>query len=335
MDLSELVEASDISGLLRYVDSRIKDREWSDVLEAGIRCRDALERGKQLGGVAQYVEYRTALDAPAPLAASVVEEGAGRNTLGPLWEVMASTHNWADLEPWLEPGRVRMMVAHERALRGDKIDEAEIEGTPLVTPLHLLDWELACPPAVYRPDGADFPNPETTGFEDLEISPGTDAIEDIESEDALYDLVRPWVDQSNGAAGVVVIEGTAESAIATLGATSARGADVDLAAALAHMGWAAASGGAYGTRRGNPVGRSYGWYAAATLLDVDPHELADHRDEGQWMLWTSSQNLKGWNLGVALEHDGLAFALYAHDHIDEPGRDEKKLDEPGRVENES
>ena len=40
MDLSELVEASDIAGLLRYVDSRIKDRDWSAVLEAGIRCRD-------------------------------------------------------------------------------------------------------------------------------------------------------------------------------------------------------------------------------------------------------------------------------------------------------
>ena len=281
-----------------------------------------LNGGKQLGGVAQYVEYRTALDAPAPLAASVVEEGAGRNTLGPLWEVMASTHDWADLEPWLEPGRVRMMVAHERALRGDQMDDKEIDGSPLVTPLHRLDWEPIYPPAVYRPDGADFPNPDLPAFDSIAPVETSGTIEDIESEDALYDLVRPWVDQSNGAAGVVAVEGSAEAAIATLGAYSSgngsvNGVEVGLATALAHMGWAGASGGAYGTRRGNPVGRSYAWYAAATLLDVDPHELADHREDGRWLLWTDPGSGSGWNLGVAVEHDGMAWALYAHDHIDD------------------
>ncbi len=320
MDLSELVEASDIAGLLRYVDLRVKDREWAEVLEAGIRCRDAIERGKQLGGVTQYVEYRMALEAPAPLAASVVEEGAGRNTLGPLWEVMASTHNWSELEPWLEPGRVRMMVAHERALRDDEVDPRESDGSPLVTPLAPESWEASYPPAVYRPDGADFPTPPPVPMEPLELAGDREGLDDVESEDALYELVRPWVDQSNGAAGVTAIKGTAEAAIHALGTDTAIGAEVALATAVSHMAWAAASGGAYGTRRGSPVGRSHAWFAAATLLDVGPHELSSFTNTGRWLLWGHPRQASGWQLGVAAEHDGLAWALYATDHTDDEPR---------------
>ena len=318
MNLGELVEASDITGLMRFVDLRVKDNAWGDVLDAGIRCRQAIERGKQLGGVAQYVEYRTALEAPAPLAASVVEEGAGRNTLGPLWEVMSSSHAWEELEPWLEPGRVRMMVAHERALRGDEVGAEEVDGSPLVGPLRPTEWEIACPPAVYRPDGADFPNPAPASYDLLTLPDAGIAVSDLESEDALYDLTRPWVDQSNGTAGVAVVEGTAEAAIAALGAGEAIGAEVGLADAIAHMSWAGASGGAYGVRRGNPVGRSQAWYAAATLLDVEPEELGRHRSDGRWLLWKSPATVAGWEIGVAFQHDDLAWALYAHDHLDDP-----------------
>ncbi len=317
MDLSDLVEASDIAGLLRHVDLRVKDRDWAEVLETGIQCRAAIERGKQLGGVTQYVEYRMALDAPAPLAASVVEEGAGRSTLGPLWEVMASTHSWDDLEPWLEVGRVRTMVAHERALRGDPVDPGEADGSPLVTPLSPQDWEPRYPPAEYRPDGADFPTPPPVNGDALELGQYSKSLEDIESEDALFELVRPWVDQSNGAAGIVAIEGSAEAAVTALGASKAVGAVVTFEIALAHMAWAAASGGAYGTRRGNPVGRSHAWYAAATLLDLDPEELPMARERARWLLWRSPDQIAGWELGLAVEHDGLAWALYAHDRVDD------------------
>ncbi len=317
MNLRDLVEASDIAGLLRHVDLRVKDRDWAEVLETGIRCRAAIERGKQLGGVTQYVEYRMALDAPAPLAASVVEEGAGRSTLGPLWEVMASTHTWADLEPWLEPGRIRMMVAHERALRGDVVAEEEADGSPLVTPLAVEEWEPTYPPAEYRPDGADFPTPPPVTAATLQLVEDADVMEDVESEDALFELVRPWVDQSNGAVGIISIEGTAEAAIAALGASAAEGSDVQFDIALSHMTWAAASGGAYGTRRGNPVGRSHAWYAASTLLDVDPSELSAAHQSARWLLWRSPGQTPGWELGLAAEHGGFAWALYAHDRIDD------------------
>src|SRR5690554_1170837 len=97
------IEASDTDELVRIVDGYSEARDWQALVELRRRCDEAVTRGKQLWGVAEYVRYRLALDAPAEWAGPVVTEGPSRFTLGPLPEVAASTKSWAELEPYLEP----------------------------------------------------------------------------------------------------------------------------------------------------------------------------------------------------------------------------------------
>ena len=64
----EAIEANDLDGLVRLVDGFASSREWDAIIDLRHRCREAVERGKQLWGVAHYANYRLALDAP-PLPA--------------------------------------------------------------------------------------------------------------------------------------------------------------------------------------------------------------------------------------------------------------------------
>ena len=65
--LRDLVESTDLDGLVRFVDIVVDQRDWDGLVAVRDRCREAVERGKQLWGVADFVEYRLALDAPARL----------------------------------------------------------------------------------------------------------------------------------------------------------------------------------------------------------------------------------------------------------------------------
>ena len=47
--------------------------------------------------------------------------GAGRFALGPLSEVAASTHTWAELAPHAPPGPLAAVTAHERVVRGEDL----------------------------------------------------------------------------------------------------------------------------------------------------------------------------------------------------------------------
>jgi hypothetical protein len=88
--LAELLHRGNLDELVREVDrlAAVDDHEGLLVLRE--RCHEAAETiGKQLWGPAQYAEYRLALEAPGPLAASVVTPGAARFALGPLTEVVA------------------------------------------------------------------------------------------------------------------------------------------------------------------------------------------------------------------------------------------------------
>ena len=90
--IADAVGGGDLDELVRLVDGLCRSREWSEVVRLRDRCRHALERGLQLWPVAEYAEYRLALEAPGSFAGPVVREGAGRIALGPLWEVAGSTH---------------------------------------------------------------------------------------------------------------------------------------------------------------------------------------------------------------------------------------------------
>jgi hypothetical protein len=110
--IAAAVERGDPDELLRVIDGLCEARDWDGLVDLKDRCLHAVERGKQLWGVAEHVDYRLALEAPGPWAGAVIVEGAGRFTLGPLPEVAASTHTWAELDPHIPEGPLRSVTAH-------------------------------------------------------------------------------------------------------------------------------------------------------------------------------------------------------------------------------
>ena len=317
--LTTLIESSDLDGLVRFIDGLATNRDWVGIEETRDRCREAVERGKQVWGPAEYAEYRLALDAPSDRAAAVVGDGKGRYGPGPLWEVAASTHSWEELAPHLETPTVRAMVAHERALRGDDVDSDGVDWGILEVPVGTRPWEPTYAAAVYRSDGVDFPEGDRTELE-WEDLPDAGALLDEEGGvDGLLELVKPWWDESSGHADAVYVAGDARSAIRALGPVRARIAEVSLQEALAAMVYAAASGGAYGSRRGTPRGRALAWWALGQLLGYeDPPDDPDALAEGEdlnWFLWDPGDQVGGWSLHLAVEdtRDEVAWALSAVD----------------------
>jgi hypothetical protein len=327
--VADAVGRGDLDELVRLVDGLAGAREWPAIVRLRDRCRSAMERGLQLWPAAEYAEYRLALDAPVEFAGPVVREGAGRFSLGPLWEVAASTHDWESLGPHLPDGPMRAMAAHERVLRGEDLTGVGgIDSQVLEIPLRLEPWEPAYPLASYRPDEADFPSP---GLPPLQLAgmgePGAE-IDDEDAAEALYDLGRTWAEHSNGASAAAAVEGGAPAAIARLGYPEARIARVEPAEALAWMAWAAANGGAYGRRRGGPAGRFAAWWAAAMLVGLewppDPGELGGRAGDLEWHLWEPPGRVGGWSMHLAAADpdEGIAWAVAATDthREDDPNR---------------
>jgi hypothetical protein len=319
--LRALVESSDLNGLVRFVEALADAGDWDGLVAVRDGCEEAVERGKQVWGAAHFAEYRLALNAPAPYAGAVVASGAGRHGLGPLWEVAASTHTWADLEPHLGEPAPRAFAAHERVIRGEFLDAPDIDVRIVELPLRLESWEPDYPVAVYRGDRADFPERELPALEWLDLPDGAPAPGVDDPIDALLELVRPWVDDSSGRGEGRAVAGTAAEAIRALGPHRVRIAPVTLADALAVMVWTGASGGAYGRRRGTPAGRAAAWWALASLLGmedvwpVDPEELGREAGTLRWFVWDPGDRVGGWNFHLAVEdpEEELAWAVSAVD----------------------
>ncbi|HEY5684662.1 MAG TPA: DUF6183 family protein [Acidimicrobiia bacterium] len=317
------IEYADTDALVRIVDAMCSRRAWDEIVALRIHCRAAVERGKQVWSIEENARYRLALEGPDDLAGEVVAEGPARFTLGPLPEVAAQSHRWSTLEPFLGSGPERAIAAHERALRGEDIDPSQVDPHVLEIPIRLQPWEPDYPLAEYASDRAEFPAPAEVPYEWRDLA-AADRIGDDEVEDALLGLVTPWVTSSNGVAETAAVNGDAFAAVGSFGLRRAGFARVSPAAAMAWMGWAAASGGAYGRRRGAASGRFHAWWAAAALAGLDvppsPDELGEAMDELRWYLWTDGVT-PGWTLRLAVEdpsHD-LAWAITAVDErADEP-----------------
>ncbi|MCL1599371.1 MAG: hypothetical protein M3094_09320, partial [Actinomycetia bacterium] len=180
--LTPLIEASDLAGLTKHVDGVCARRDWDELISVRDRCEEAVKRGKQVWAIAQFAEYRLALEAPPHLAASMLSDGKGRFALGPLWEVAASTHTWAELREHIEVPTVRAMTAHERSIRGDAVDESEIDHRVLGVPVSIQGWEPKYPVADYRSDRAAFPDDifdidmEWIDLPDAVVPEGEDAV---------------------------------------------------------------------------------------------------------------------------------------------------------------
>lgn len=324
----DLVERGDVDELVAHADGLAALGEWDALLELRDLSRVAAERGRRLWPVAERAEYRLALDAPGRWAAQVLVADSGRFSFGPLPEVAASTHTWDELADHVVQGAPEAaLAAHERVVRGEDLHgDRRLDPFVLEVPFSLAPWEPDYPVAEYRPDGADFPLPEITGLREVALDARVRAADEQETVQALVDLCAPWARDSNGRVRASAVHGDAASAVAAVGVGRARMVEISPQRALARMGWAAASGGAHGRRRGMAAGRFAAWWAASALgglLDTfppDPSELGDAVGELRWWAWDTGAPDVGWSCRLAVEDpaDGLAWAVDAIDSATGP-----------------
>ncbi len=312
----ESIEASDTDELLRVVDGYCSTQSWDDLIELRGRCAEAVSRGKQVWGIEEHIRYRLALEAPASIAGPVVSEGQSRFALGPLPEVAASTKTWDEIGPHLTPGPERETVAAERVVRGERVDIV-IPGLPS----ELMPWEPTYSLATYKRDKVETPSPPVPSTLAANLPGNATEIDDPDSSGALGDLVEPWTDQSNGRSQIVAVEGDHLTAISALGLPRARVGKLSVPDALAWMGWAAASGGAHGRRRGAAAGRFLAWWVVTALADMDwpvePGALATAVGGMTWHWFDDGSPDTGWVLRLAIASPalGLAWAISATDQV--------------------
>lgn len=328
--LGELVRGGDVEELLLEVDRLADAANWEELLVLRDRCEAALEYGRQLWGVSQFIEYRVALDGPARLAAGVCRAGAARFALGPLTEVVAQRHTWEELADHLTDPWTAATVAQERVLRGEDLrGDPRAHPDELGLPLVLQPWEPDYPLPRYRSHDLleNGPQPVGTGFEASAGAPAPAADLPVLRR-SLLEIAAAWSEHSNGAVRVVTVRGSAQDAVLTLfgdggaGAVAPGHAAVEPAAALARLAWAAASGGAYGRRSGMAAGRSAAFWILEAALDLihppSVEDLGERVDQLGWYVLEGDG--QGWCVRLALEHPGAgwAAALDAWDEEEDP-----------------
>lgn len=313
----DAIEVSDADELIRVIDGLCENSEWDELVELKSRCREAVTRGKQLWGVEEHIRYRLALEAPGSWAGAAVSEGVARFALGPLSEVAASTKSWQELEPYLDDGPWRASTAAERVIRGDRPGEKIPD-----LPNELMEWEPSYPLATYGASEVQAPSPAPIVVKAVELPGDVERVEDPQSVSALFDLVQPWVTESNGRYETSVVAGPGLSAIRGLGLTRARVGPMSAGEAMSWMTWAAASGGAHGRRRGSAAGRYGLWWTMATVCDLDwpadPAQLGEAIGRLRFFWFDDGSPGTGWELRIAIEDvaNGLSWAIAAVDSAD-------------------
>ncbi len=321
-ELRQLVEANDPDALLRAVDGLVSSRDWEMLSHLQKLCREAVERGKQLWSVADHIDYRLALEAPAEWAGPVVTESASRFLLGPLPEVAAMSHTWDEMAPHIPSGPARPVFAQERVVRGEDLrGAAGLDPDAFEVPLRVEPWEPDYPLAEYRSDRADYPTPIIPALEVVDLPDRAARIDDHQGVEALSAITAAWTESSNGRVDVVAVRGDALGAVAALGLRRAAIAELTLPQAMATIAWTAASGGAYGRRRGAAAGRFAAWWTVAALTDLLedwPLTGLDLSEAGRELKWYAFSDLfpsTGWAFHMAVEDPvhRLAWAIGAGD----------------------
>jgi hypothetical protein len=323
--LDALIHSVDLDGLVRLIDDRCSDHDWSGLLRLRDRCLAATrETGRQLWPAATLAEYRLALSAPPEWAATVLDGEAGRFTIGPLSEVAAVRHTWADLAAHLAAVPISLFVAHERSIRGEQIDPATLDSLPPVLdiPAAIQPWEPTYPLSTYTDAGAEHPDPPASGvLESVTATQHGKLVDDDATELAVRQLVEAWTTASTGRAELACVEGSRLDALGALGVRSARLVEIPASEALARIAWAGASGAAQGRRRGMAIGRFSMWWLLGALGDLhdDWPPTNDEVDELlanlRWYRWDAHEPEGGWRLQLVVEDtaEGLAWAINATD----------------------
>jgi hypothetical protein len=322
--IDELIEASDLDALIVLIDRLCAAADWDGLVGLRDRCRAAGRRGLRVWPVASHAEYRLALEAPGPWAAAVVQPDAGHLSLGPLAEVAACHHRWADLVSHLPAGPLVAICAQECVVRGEDLTDAGVDPQEVDVPLVLEPWEPEYPLANYEPHRAEFPFPALPEPRERRRLRG----ETVRGADdgpcrELVELANTWTTQSNGRAEAATATGDAIAGLRALGIATARLAELTPSAALALMAWTAASGGAHGRRRGMAAGRFGAWWAAASLTGlvdrwpVEPLQLGEAVASLRWYRWDTGTPDKGWACRLVVEDPraGRAWAVSATDAV--------------------
>jgi hypothetical protein len=333
-ELDLLIARADLDGLIRLIDARSTTRDWEGLLRVRNRSRAALDTGRQIWPAATLAEHRLALLADPQHAALVLDEDSGRFAIGPLTEVVAQNHTWADLSPHLPTGPRRAFVAYERALRGEIVldDVFPVLDIPIVPD----DWEPEYTLPRYHDVGVECPSPAdrwTHEWNTVSTDDGWSPVDDPWITDAFRALVEPWTAKSNGRAESVIVEGGPEAVLDALGLASARLAPLDAGDALDWLVWCGASGGAHGRRRGSASGRFSAWWLLAALggITEDWDDLRDSGDlaselssvllESTWWRFDDGSGSSAYELSLVVEvaendesATPLGVALLARDH---------------------
>lgn len=318
--LDELINRVDLDGLVRYVDDTCSSRDWPHLLTIRNDARAAVATGRQLWPIATLANYRLALWAPGSIAARALDDTARTFMPGPVSEILAVNHTWADLEPHLEHGHDRSLFAYERALRGDHIDTNEFAALDI--PFAPQSWEQTYALATYTDDGGSFPAPGIpTEFTTDTSTAAPHVLTDDTTTEAFRDLVEPWTAHSNGRAEISCVEGDGASAIRALGVTNAQMHELSHGEAFQWLAWAGANGGAHGKRRGAATGRFGAWWLMSHIVSiadewpVDPDQLGAIVSGLRYWWWDTNEPRTGWQLRLAVEDKDelVAFALTASD----------------------
>lgn len=298
-----LIDRADLDGLIRLVDNFCDSRDWDALADLRDACRAATQSGRQVWPASTLAEYRLALLAPADYAVEVLDD-PGRFTIGPLTEVIAQHHSWAELSDLLDDGPQAAFVAHERAIRGEVIVDDVFD--VLDIPVTLADWEPDYALAVYRDNDGMFDAPLPPSTEAVSIADGTPVAVADAVREAFAQLLGPWTESSNGRLAVAAVEGDERAALGVLGVSSPRLGSMTGADAMRWLAWAGASGGAHGRRRGNAIGRFNAWWTVAALAGLQwppiNDDLRDALDAMHWHWWEGDVSPTGWRLQLVV-HD--------------------------------
>ena len=217
--------------------------DWAGLRAARDRCRAAVTTGRQLWPVATLAEYRLALISPPEWAAPMIDDDAGNFTIGPLTEVIAQHHTWAELGTLLPASPGAAVVAHERVLRGEAVEHDSVDQLPNVfdLPYRLAPWEPSYPLATYSDDGVDAPPPRSPTTPPEHHAADGAAVERLDDDDvelAVRQLVETWTTSSNGRAEIACVAGSADDAVRALGtpAWTTKSADTRRGSRLAGLG---------------------------------------------------------------------------------------------------
>lgn len=323
-ELEQLIRRADLDELVRHVDSTCSAREWEHLLRIRNEARNAVNTGRQLWPIATLANYRLALWAPPELAVRALDDTARTFMPGPVSEIISQYHQWEDLEEHIAFGHDRSLIAYERALRGDDINNGE--PAVLDIPFETQAWEPHFAVATYSDDGIDEPAPQLPAFDDVIDGIAADPIDDPDTVIAFRRLVESWTAQSNGGATIAVVEGDLAHAIGALGLSQVHVARLSLPVTLAWLTWAGASGGARGKRRGTATGRSDAWWFLATFTGLtdewpaDPDELGDVLTGLEYYAFRDdAAPTSGWDLSLVIvdPDEGLSVALHATDHAND------------------